>query len=74
LKGASYEADNGHDDLAMCLVIFAYLTTQTAFEDLCSQSAKAKLIALKQKSLEENVLPHGFFVDGTEEEVDVMNF
>ncbi len=72
VKGASYAADNGHDDLVMCLVIFAYLTTQTAMEDLSSESAKAKILALKLQKTEDEMVPIGFFSDGTESEEDKL--
>lgn len=74
LKGSSYEADNGHDDLVMCLVIFAYLTSQTAMEDISQESAKAKILQLKQKAMEDDMLPIGFMCDGTEQEIEPFNF
>ncbi len=74
LKGASYEADNGHDDLAMCLVIFSFLTTQSAMADISSESAKQKILALKQQSAEDNMIPIGFFDDGTSEDKDRLYF
>lgn len=70
VKGASYAADNGNDDLVMCLVIFAFLTTQSAMEDLTSESAKARILALKLQKTEEEMIPIGFFSDGTEGEPD----
>lgn len=74
-KGQSYEADNGHDDLAMCLVIFAYLTTQPIMEDLQSESAKQRIIQMKQERADAEALPSIFFSDGTEtEEQAVLNF
>lgn len=73
-KGVSYEADNGHDDLVMCLVLFAYLTTQSAMVDLQSQQAKDRIIAMRQQIEEDNMLPIGFFSDGTSTEEQVCNF
>lgn len=74
LKGASYEADNGHDDLVMCLVIFAYLTTQGAMDEISSESAKRKILELRQKNAEDNMIPVGFFSDGTETNDDTLHF
>ena len=75
VKGQSYEADNGNDDLAMCLVIFAYLTTQPIMEDLSSQSAKERIIQMKQERSDAEALPQIFFRDGTERDEDeVLNF
>lgn len=73
-KGVSYEADNGHDDLVMCLVIFAYLTTQSAMDDISSQSAKARILELKQRAAEEAMIPIGFFNDGTPQPEVPLNF
>lgn len=74
LKGQSYEAENGHDDRVMTLVLFAYLTTQPIMPEISSQSAKARIIELRQKQTEEAMLPAGFFVDGTESEIETFNF
>lgn len=74
LKGASYEAENGHDDRVMTLVLFAYLTTQGIMAELQSQQAKARIIELRQKQTEDAMMPAGFFSDGTESEVETFNF
>ncbi len=46
-KGNSYEAEPGrHDDLAMCLVLFGWLTRQAYFRDeISGADIKAKIIA-----------------------------
>lgn len=67
-KGASYEADSGNDDLAMCLCIFSYLTTQPAMEDLTSSSAKQQIISERLRAAEEEMLPVGFLSDGLEDQ------
>lgn len=74
VKGASYAASNGHDDIAMCFVMFGYLTTQSAMEDLTSDSAKARILALKQQQIEDEMIPIGFLSDGTETEEDILHF
>ena len=68
LKGSSYEADSGHDDLVMCLVIFSYLTTQQFMEEITSDSAKAKILQMKQQQTEDSMIPVGFFDDGLDQE------
>lgn len=73
VSGSSYEAENGNDDLVMTLVLLAYLTTQPAMEELTSESAKARILEMKQKMAEDDVLPIGFLSDGTPTE-DVLNF
>ncbi len=73
-KGSSFEADVGNDDLAMCLVMFSYLTIQPAMEDFTSVSAKNQILIERMKMAEEEMMPVGGFTDGTEQELDVMNF
>lgn len=73
LSGSSYEAENGNDDLVMTLVLLAYLTTQPAMEELTSESAKARILQLKQKMTEDEMMPVGFFSDGTPDP-EILNF
>lgn len=73
-KGSSYEADNGHDDLVMCMVIFSYLTTQSAMDDISSHSAKARILELRQRQAEDDMIPTGFFSDGLPVDELPMNF
>lgn len=73
-KGTSYEADTGHDDLAMCMVMFSYLTTQPAMEDLTSSNAKSQIISERLRAAEEEMTPVGFMSDGTEVDDVPFNF
>lgn len=74
-KGKSYEADNGHDDLAMCLVLLGYLTTQPSMQDISTISLKEKIIEERMKMAEEEMIPIGFITDGSEIEDDIkFNF
>ena len=73
-KGASYEADVGNDDLAMCLVMFAYLTIQPAMEDFTSVSAKNQILIERMKQAEEDMMPVGAVTDGIGIEEEVFNF
>lgn len=64
-KGASYEADSGtHDDLVMCLVIFAWMTTQTYFRDLTDVDFRRKLEDFNREMIEDELVPFGFIDDG----------
>jgi hypothetical protein len=74
VKGPSYAAENGNDDLVMCMVLFAYLTTQEAMENLTSDSAKARILQLKQQKAEDEMIPIGFFSDGTEVVEEILHF
>ena len=63
--GASYKADQGkHDDLAMCLVMFGYLTSQPVFQDLFDFSLREKFLERQIKDLDDQMLPVGFYERG----------
>lgn len=62
---ATFEADIGHhDDLVMCHVLFAWFTTQSQFKELTNSDIRARLQEERQKQMEEDLLPFGFFSDG----------
>jgi len=68
-KRNSFEAESGaHDDLVMCLVLFAWLSDQAYFKEITDINT---LIELKEKSEQEmmdNLLPFGFHDDGLPDE------
>lgn len=67
-KGVSYEAEEGwNDDLTMCLVLFAWLTEQKFFKDLTDIHTLLKLREKTAEQIENDLLPFGFIVDGTED-------
>lgn len=72
-KGQSYEAEPGkHDDLVMCLVLFAWLSEQQYFKDYTNINT---LISLREKSdedLEQDMAPFGFVETGREQYVNEM--
>tara|TARA_R110000824_G_scaffold79147_1_gene199485 strand:- start:502 stop:2133 length:1632 start_codon:yes stop_codon:yes gene_type:complete len=68
----SYSAEEGnHDDLAMGLVLFGWLTAQTYFKD--STNVDVRSILLKEQSLliEESLTPVGIIDDGLQEEITI---
>jgi len=72
-KAGSYQADEGyHDDLAMCLVLFGWLTTNTYFTDLTDINIREKLYDEQMKQIEQELTPFGIVADGTEEETFVL--
>jgi len=75
-KGASYEAEEGaHDDLAMCLVLFAWAANQDYFKELTDSDLRLKLLREKEKLIEESMLP-AMIVDAgmdTEETITINN-
>jgi hypothetical protein len=69
-KGSSYEAESGnHDDLVMCLVLFAWLTEQTYFKEMTDINTLAKLRERSEEEMMEDLLPFGIFDDGQEESI-----
>lgn len=63
-KGNSYEADQGaHDDLIMCVVLFAWASNQEFFKELTDTDFRKKLMEERDKLLTDDVLPFGFIDD-----------
>jgi hypothetical protein len=68
-KGQSYEGDDGcNDDLVACLFIFAWATDQQYFKELSDQDIRATMMREQQDSLEQDMAPFGFVINGLEEE------
>ena len=68
----SYAADDGyHDDLVMPLVLFSWLTTNPYFKELNNVNLREAMYQERIKQIEEDVVPFGFMLNGTEEEYDV---
>lgn len=66
--GTSYRADEGkHDDLVMCLVMFAYLTTQSVFRNLFDFNLRKQFFQEQLQDLEDQMLPLGFVSRGDDE-------
>lgn len=66
-KNNSFEADEGaNDDLVMCLVLFAWMTNQSFFSDLCNTNIKEKLYREQMAKIDEELLPSPLMSDGTE--------
>ena len=64
-KGSSFEAEDGAtDDMAMCLVFFAWLTNQNYFKELTNEDIRKRLYQSQQKMIEEDMSPFGFIDDG----------
>jgi hypothetical protein len=64
-KKGSYEAEEGsHDDLAMCLVMFAWLSGQPYFKELTDNDIRMKLYRDKMQMLEDELTPFGYIADG----------
>lgn len=68
-KHNSYEADEGaNDDLVMCLVLFAWMTNQPFFSDLCQTDIKEKLYREQMRQIDDELLPLPVLSTGIEED------
>jgi len=64
-KGNSFEAEEGcNDDLAMCLVIYAWLVAQDYFKELTDQDVRKRLYEEQKNQIEQDMAPFGFMSDG----------
>ena len=66
-KKNSFEADDGHtDDLAMCLVLFAWMTRQDYFKSLTDSDVRTQIYEDQIREIEDDLLPFGFIMDEAE--------
>ena len=67
-KHNSFEAEEGcNDDLAMCLVIFAWLVAQDYFKEMTDNDIRKRLYEEQRNQIEQDMAPFGFIQDGLEE-------
>ena len=72
-RSGTFAADEGyHDDLAMCMVLFAWLSTNTFFKDLTNVDIRDNLYNSQMRMIENDLTPFGLVVDGHEPEAEVM--
>ena len=68
-KSNSFEAEEGcHDDLAMCLVIYAWLVQTDYFKELTDQDVRKRLYEEQRNAIEQDMAPFGFMDDGMGED------
>ena len=68
-KGQSWQAEEGcHDDLAMCLVMFAWLSVQDYFKELHDNDVRKRMYEEQREAIDADMAPFGFIVDGQEDE------
>ena len=71
-KNNSFEAEDGcNDDLAMCLVIYAWLVAQDYFKELTDQDVRKRLYEEQKNQIEQDMAPFGFMDDGLGDDVMV---
>ena len=67
-KHNSFEAEEGcNDDLAMCLVLFAWLVAQDYFKEMTDNDVRKRLYEEQKNQIEQDMAPFGFVADGLDE-------
>ncbi len=73
-KSNSFEAEDGcNDDLAMCLVIYAWLVEQDYFKEITDQDVRKRLYDEQKNQIEQDMAPFGFIENGLDDESFVDN-
>ena len=73
-KANSFEAEEGcNDDLAMCLVIFAWLVAQDYFKEMTDNDIRKRIYEEQKNQIEQDMAPFGFIADGFDDESFVDN-
>jgi hypothetical protein len=68
-KHNSFEAEEGcNDDLAMCLVIYAWLVAQDYFKELTDQDVRKRLYEEQKNQIDQDMAPFGFILTGIDDE------
>lgn len=73
LKGNSYEAEDGNDDLVMCCVLFGWLSTQSYLREITDLDVRKKIFEQNERMLEDEMLPFGIYSSGDDFTDDVVN-
>ena len=67
-KHNSFEAEEGcNDDLAMCLVIFAWLVAQDYFKEMTDNDVRKRIYEEQKNQIEQDMAPFGFMSDGMDD-------
>ena len=71
-KSNSFEAEGGcNDDLAMCLVIYAWLVQMDYFKELTDQDVRKRLYEEQKNQIEQDMAPFGFMNNGLDDDTFV---
>ena len=63
-KTGHYEAERGNDDLVMCCVLFAWVSSQPYFRDLTNTDVVKSIYQMGSDAIEEEVVPFGIISTG----------
>jgi|TARA_A100001201_G_scaffold105106_1_gene89992 hypothetical protein len=71
-RGQAWEAEEGcNDDLAMCLVIFAWVALTDYFKELHDADVRNRMYLEQKEAIEADMAPFGFVSDGLEDDTFV---
>lgn len=63
-KGESFEAEEGHDDLVMTLVLFSWLINQPYIKELINNDVRKSYVTMNEQRIEEELTPFGMIDNG----------
>ena len=70
----SFEAEEGcNDDLAMCLVLFAWLVAQDYFKEMTETDIRKRIYEEQKNQIEQDMAPFGFISDGFNDETTFVD-
>jgi hypothetical protein len=73
-KNRSFEAEEGcNDDLAMCLVIFAWLVAQDYFKEMTDNDIRKRIYEEQKNQIEQDMSPFGFLSDGLDDMESIID-
>ena len=73
-KKQAWEADEGyHDDLVMCMVLFAWLVMQDYFKEMTDSDVRKRIYEEQKNAIEQDMAPFGFVSDGLWDEEDTID-
>lgn len=75
VSGKSYAGEDGHDDMAMCLVLFAWMCDQGYVRDATDVHLRDRIKDLNAQMIEQDVVPLGWTIRGDEDDdVEAIEF
>lgn len=69
-KGPTFKAEEGHDDLCMGIVLFAWLSNQEFFKEATSTDAIKDMREIDEETMESELVPFGYINDGRNHDDD----
>jgi hypothetical protein len=72
VKGQSYAAEEGHDDLAMACVLFGWMVDQGYVRDATDISIRNRIAEINAEAVENSMMPLGLITTGHEPEHEVI--